>query len=146
MIFHLSIDAEYPRHVAEVFAEIWNGKALPFPPVAKGSWMAMAGDERNNTIEVYPRGTELIEVQGDADPKAATGSATAHSPTHIAIGTQLTADEILAIAKREGWNAKYRKRGGQFGVIEMWIEGWRMVEVLTPDMQAEYLAMLRARP
>lgn len=144
MIFHLSLDANDPRHVAEIFAELWNGKALPFPPVAKGSWMALAGDERNNLIEVYPRGTRLVEVAGDADPKAETGPAMRSSSTHIAIGTRLTVDQILAIARREGWNAKYRRRGGQFGVIEMWVEGWRMVEVLTPDMQEEYLGLHRS--
>ena len=48
--------------------------------------------------------------------------------------------EVYAIAEREGWPAKYRKRGGVFGVIELWIEGRQMVEVLTPEMQAEYLA------
>ena len=93
-------------------------------------------------IEVYPRGTELVEVPGDADAKGLDGSAPRpHSPTHFAIGTQLTADQIFAIARREGWPAKYRKRGGQFGVIEVWIEGWRMIEVLTPEMQQEYLAL-----
>ena len=142
MLFHLSIDADNPRHVAEVFAEIWKGHAMPFPPVAVGSWMALAGDERNNLIEVYPRGTELVEVPGDADSKGVDGDAPRpRSPTHLAIGTQLTADQILAIARREGWPAKYRKRGGVFGVIELWVEGWRMVEVLTPEMQQEYLAL-----
>ena len=58
-----------------------------------------------------------------------------------AIGTELTADQIFAIARREGWPAKYRKRGGAFGVIELWVEGWRMVEVLTPEMQQEYLGL-----
>lgn len=145
LIFHLSIDANDPRHVAEFFAQLWNGRAVPFPPVAKGSWMALAGDERNNMIEVYPRGTKLVEVPGDADPKAETGPTAPTSSTHLAVGTHLTADQILAIARREGWPAKYRKRGGQFGVIEMWVEGWRMVEVLTPEMQQEYLGMLRAR-
>jgi hypothetical protein len=142
MLFHLSIDADNPKHVAEVFAEIWKGHAIPFPPVAVGSWMALAGDERNNLIEVYPRGTELVEVPGDADAKGVDGDAPRpHSPTHLAIGTQLTEDQILAIAQREGWPAKYRKRGGVFGVIELWVEGWRMVEVLTPEMQQEYLAL-----
>jgi hypothetical protein len=145
LIFHLSVDADDPRHVAEVFAEIWNGKAVPFPPVAQGSWMALAGDERNNTIEVYPRGTELIETPGDADAKAVAGAPRLRSSTHIAIGTQRTMEEILAIAAREGWSAKYRKRGGHFGVIEMWIEGSLMVEILTPDMQQEYLSMVQRR-
>jgi len=145
VLFHLSIDADDPRRVAEVFAEIWQGKAVPFPSVTPGSWMALAGDERNNLIEVYPRGTELAETPGDADPKTLTGSPSQHSSTHLAIGTPKTMEEILAIAQREGWNAKYRKRGGAFGVIELWVEGWRMVEVLTPEMQQEYLAMVRRR-
>jgi hypothetical protein len=143
MLFHLSIDADDPKHVAEVFAEIWNGRAVPFAPVAVGSWMALAGDERNNLIEVYPRGTELVEAPGDADARGTDGTRQAHSATHMAIGTKRTQDDIFAIARREGWPAKYRKRGGQFGVIELWIEGWRMVEVLTPEMQQEYLGLLR---
>ncbi|MBL7373574.1 hypothetical protein INQ23_30090, partial [Escherichia coli] len=42
----------------------------------------------------------------------------------------------------EGWPVKYRKRGGVFGVLELWVEGSRMIEVLTPEMQAEYRAGL----
>jgi hypothetical protein len=61
------------------------------------------------------------------------------------MATKLGEDEVLAIAKREGWPAKYRKRGGLFGVIEIWLEGDRMVEVLTSEMQAEYLAALSQR-
>ena len=60
MLFHLSIDARDPRHVANVIAELFgSGKAAPFPPVAEGSWVALALDERNTTVEVYPRGTVL---------------------------------------------------------------------------------------
>ncbi len=33
----------------------------------------------------------------------------------------------------------YCRRGGKFGVIEVWVEGCQLVEVLTPAMQAEYL-------
>lgn len=29
MLFHLSIDADDPRHVAEVIAELWGGRAFP---------------------------------------------------------------------------------------------------------------------
>jgi hypothetical protein len=48
----------------------------------------------------------------------------------------------MAIATREGWPAKYRKRGGLFGVVELWIEGRQMIEVLTPEMQSEYLSAM----
>jgi hypothetical protein len=40
---------------------------------------------------------------------------------------------------REGWPAKYRKRGGAFGVIEIFVEGCQMIEVLTEEMQREYV-------
>ena len=33
-----------------------------------------------------------------------------------------------------------------FGVIELWIEGHQMMEVLTPEMQSEYLAAMGAGP
>jgi len=142
MLFHVSIDADDPRHVAEVIAELWGGVALPFPPVIPGSWMAMAGDERRTTVEVYPRGTELVEAEGDADAFGMIGFNGARSSTHLAIASNLGVEEVLALARREGWPIKYRKRGGVFGVLEMWIEGTRMIEVLTPEMQAEYQAGL----
>jgi hypothetical protein len=47
--------------------------------------------------------------------------------------------EIFSLALREGWPAKYCRRGGIFGVIELWIEGCQLVEVLTDEMQREYL-------
>jgi hypothetical protein len=142
MIFHVSIDADDPRHVAEVFAELWGGIATPFPPVARGSWVAMAGDDRNTTIEVYPRGTELVETEGDADAHSVAGAPDRRSATHLAIATDRTPEAVHAIAEREGWPAKYRKRGGAFGVIELWVEGSRLIEVLTPAMQQEYLDRL----
>lgn len=142
MLFHVSIDADDPRHVAEVIAELWGGVALPFPPVMTGSWMAMAGDARRTTVEVYPRGTELVEAEGDADAFGMIGFNGARSATHLAIATELGVEPVLALAKREGWPVKYRKRGGMFGVLELWIEGTRMVEVMTPEMQAEYHASL----
>jgi hypothetical protein len=141
MIFHLSIDADDPRHVASVIAELWRGRSAPFPPVAEGSWVALALDERNSTIEVYPRGTELHPAQVDADAVAARGEPHGFCATHAAIATPLSLEEVMAIAERENWPARYRKRGGLFGVIELWLEGRVMVEVLTAEMQAEYLAM-----
>ncbi len=138
MLFHLSIDADDPRHVAEVLAEFWGGTALPFPPVIEGSWQAMAGDDRNTTIEVYPRGTEFHEAEGDADAFGRIGANSRRSATHFAMATRMSAEQVMAIAAREGWPAKYRKRGGAFGVIELWVEGVRMVELLTPEMQDEY--------
>lgn len=142
MLFHLSIDADHPQHVAEVLAEIWGGVALPFPPVVEGSWMAFAGDERSTMVEVYPRGTQLREAEGGGDAFGVIEEGSERSATHFAMGTSLSAEQVLLIVAREGWPAKYCARGGKFGVLEIWIEGTRMIEVLTPDMQSEYKAFV----
>jgi len=143
MLFHLSIDADDPKHVAGVIAELWGGIATPFPPVIAGCWVAMAGDDRNTTVEVYPRSTELVEAEGDADAYGVIGTNNRRSATHFAMATNLGVEQVLAIAKREGWPVKYRKRGNAFGVLELWVEGSRLIEVLTPEMQAEYAEALK---
>jgi len=140
MLFHMSIAAENPRHVAGVIAEFWGGEAFPFPPVSDDGWIAFAGDDRATAMEVYPLNTVLREAEGDADAHGALEGRDRFTPTHAALATNLDRDAVMAIASREGWPAKYRKRGGQFGVIELWIEGRQMMEILTPEMQAEYLA------
>lgn len=143
MIYHLSISATDPQRVARVLAEIWQGEVQAFPPIAEGSLAVMAGDERNSMIEVYPHGTELVPVEGDADCVGQHNpAASRRSATHAAIATPLSADEVIGIARREGWTAKYRKRGGMFGVVEFWLENATMLELLTTDMQAEYLGTM----
>jgi hypothetical protein len=144
MIHHFSIAAQNPQHVAGVIAELWRGRSQPFPPVAEGSWMALACDDRNSLIEVYPFGCELRPAEGDADATSVINPEPSRfTATHAAVASPLTEAEVFAIAARERWEAKYRKRGGAFGVIELWIENRVMLEVLTAEMQTEYLAMGR---
>jgi hypothetical protein len=140
MLFHMSIGADDPQHVATVIAEIWGGQARRFPPVSDNGWVALSGDERGTTIEVYPQGIVLREGEGDVDAVGEFSGTDRFTPTHAAIATNLDRDAVLTIARREGWPAKYRKRGGLFGVVELWLERHQMIEVLTPEMQAEYLA------
>jgi len=140
MLFHLSIEADDPRRVAEVVAELWGGLAAPFPPVTPGSWIALAGDDRGSAIEFYPRGTEIHEVAGDHDAAGVPVEPRRFNATHFAMATSRSEEEVLAICAREGWPAKYRKRGDAFGVIEIFVEGCQMIEVLTEEMQAEYVA------
>lgn len=142
MIFHLSIDAEDLVRVGAAFARLWRAEVFPFPPVAEGSVIVLAGDHRNSAIEVYPRGTQLHPGDGDADAVGRPGGEGGRGPVHFAIATPLSADEVFALAAEEGWLAKPRRRGGMFGVIELWVENRLMVEVLTAEMQAEYLGAM----
>jgi hypothetical protein len=152
MLFHVSIAADDPESAARMIAELWRGRAYPFPPVAEGSWVAMAGDDRNSTVEVYPRGTELRE--GSEESLIVRGNGGRYGPSHAAIASPLSVEEVTDIAARYGTSAKVCNRG-PFHVIELWVEGCFLFEVLTPEFQLEYLegvtierweAMLAARP
>ena len=141
MLFHLSTDAQNPQRVATVLAELMGGKATPFPPVADGSWVAHGDDATNTLVEVYPAGTLLVE--GPAGVVGIPGAARMRGATHFALGTRLSAEDVHAIARREGWPAETHSRDGLFHVIELWIEGVRLAEILTPGMQQEYLDSIR---
>lgn len=138
MMFHASIPADNPQRVAEAIAEIWGGEAFRFPPWP-GAYVAMAGDDRSSTVEVYPR-TQTMVPGEDEQP---TGPRLDESPRqfvafHIAIGSPKTVEEVIAIGEREGWRTKYFSRGDWFDVIELWVENRVLVEVMTEDMQVRY--------
>lgn len=139
MIFHLSIAAQNPERAARAIAEIWGGEATVFPPY-DGAWVALAGDDRNSLIEVYPLGTELAPADGMDDAQGVINLAPSRSTaTHAAIATHLTEAQVWNIAARHGWTCKTLSRGGMFHVIEFWIEDAIMIEVLTEVFQQEYL-------
>jgi hypothetical protein len=143
MIFHASIPAENPQKVAAVIAEIFAGQAFRFPPWP-GAYIAMAGDERNTTVEVYPC-TQVItpgEGAGMAQPRI-TSTDNQFSCFHLALATPRSVEEILAIGAREGWRTSRCSRGGFFEVVELWLENTLMVEVMTGEMQADYLARVK---
>ncbi len=141
MLFHMSFAADDPEGTAELMAEIWEGRAYPFPPFAEGSWIAMAGDERGSALEVYPRGTEMHEGAGARDVRCVMGAANRNIANHAAIATQLTEEAVKATARKYGVVAKTCDRG-PFRVIELWVDGCTMFEVLTPEMQEEYLGAM----
>jgi hypothetical protein len=161
MIFHASIEADNPRKVATALAEILGGVATPFPPVGEGSWIAMSGDDKS-AVEVYPQGTDITMADdlkpGSGKPEfygTTVKRSTRGTASHLALGTELERDAIMALAKREGWPAQYYMRGaaqhselfpnGAFGAIEVWIEGRTMIEVLTPSMQEQYTKFMNIR-
>ena len=142
MIHHLSIAARDPKHVAGVLAEIMGGASVPFPP-NPGSFFALQRDEHGSGVEVYPAGTELRPGGSDGGGFVKKPAAErAYGPTHFALSVATEADQVEAIAAREGWQC-FRCNRGPFHVIEVWLENESMVEILPPEYAAEYLAFTR---
>ncbi len=137
MIFHASIPAADTRHVAQVIAELWGGVSYVFPPFP-GSYIALADDATGTEIEVCPLTQENVIGPKEVATRR-NAAATGHSTSHLAISTALSVEAVLAIARREGWHAMLCDRGGCFHVIEFWVENRFLLEVLTPEMQREYL-------
>ncbi|MEM1284363.1 MAG: hypothetical protein AAGH43_03170 [Pseudomonadota bacterium] len=134
-LLHLSISAQDPERVATFLAQILGGRAMVFPPFPD-SWIAFSQADDGTAIEVYPlthrlkAGREAIACdvgEPDAEPTF----------VHAAIGSPFGQTEILAMAAIEGWLARICNRG-PFECVEVWLEGRLLIEVLDPDMQADY--------
>jgi hypothetical protein len=148
MIHHVSIPAREPQRVAEVLAELMNGKCLPFRPL-EGAFMAASGDANGTMIEVYPERATLNIP--DPDGQVAFGENPAPPqtwPFHLLLSVSCEAEEVKRIGAREGWRAKTFGRGIQghkpfFHVVEFWLENRLMIEVATPAMAQAYLDFLK---
>jgi hypothetical protein len=142
MIHHISIPAQDPRRVAEVLAEIWGGRSLPFPPLP-GSYIVIVDDGRGSAIEVTPLGVELAPGVGDEQGQALVNdNASPFTATHVALSVPAREERIKEVAAREGWRAVKCDRGGAFEVVEFWVENRLLVEMLPPAMQGRYLASM----
>jgi hypothetical protein len=148
MIHHVPIPAREPRHVAEVLAELMNGKCVPFGPL-EGAFMAASGDANGMMFEVYPERTTLNIPDSDDQVVFAENPAPPRTwPFHTLLSVPREAEEVERIGAREDWRAKTFGRGmrGQkpfFHVIEFWLENRLMIEVATPAMAQEYLDFLK---
>lgn len=143
MIHHISIAADNPLRVAQVLAELLNGKAIPFSS-SPGSYVALAFDAYGTLIEVHPCGMELRPGVGkDAVRHQVNPYPSAYTATHVAISVLASETEIRSIAAREGWRVERYKRGDAFfEVIEFWIENHLLLELLPPELSAQYLTFL----
>ena len=135
MIFHISISADDPKRTATMLAELWRGEAFPFPMVGKDSWVAMAGDDRRSTIEVYGRDMALYPTDRAGEERYEPVSR--HGAFHAAVATPLSIEEVVEIGRRYGCHTSLCNRG-PFRVIEFWVDNCLMLEMLTTEMQAEY--------
>jgi hypothetical protein len=141
MIHHLSIAAKNPDSVANVLAEVWQGKAYPFPP-HPGSYMVFPGDEYGSLIEIYPLGTELSPSDGDEPNFKHNPNASQLTATHAAVSVPTSQETIVQIGDREGWQVQICDRG-PFHVVEFWVENRLLLELLPPAMASEYLEFVK---
>jgi hypothetical protein len=144
MIFHASIPADDPERVARVLGELLGGGYSPFH-VGRQSFMSRGGkdDEHGTAIEVYPRDEIMVPGAGESDmvQMANVQNPPRYGAFHLAVGTRLSKDQIIAIGKREGWRAVHCSRG-PFEVVEFWLENSLMIEFLDANMQAQYKGRL----
>jgi hypothetical protein len=138
MLHHISIAAENPLHVAEVLAEIWQGRFFPFPP-HPGSYMVFACDEYGTAIEIYPSGTELTPGLSQEEVEfSLNNTASRFTATHAAISVPTSQEKIEQIGAREDWRVQLCNRG-PFHVIEFWVENKLLIELLPPAIAPEYI-------
>ncbi|MEN9418103.1 MAG: hypothetical protein RI988_1723 [Pseudomonadota bacterium] len=138
MIHHVSIPAHDPRHVAEVLVELFEGTLTGFGPW-HNSWIAWAGDGHGTAIEVYPRGTEMLPDPGAGQARfRPTSPASPYTATHAAVSVARSREEIFTLARREGWRTIELPRGPN-RVIEFWVENAVLLELMTPQMTADYV-------
>ena len=148
MIHHVSLSARDPKHVAEVLAELMQGRCYPFPGRIVDSFIAVSGDDNGTMIEVYPEDATLEPGTGDHQVSWGKLKADAgYVPFHVLLSVPTSEADVKRIGEREGWRTETFGRAppGQkpsFHVIEFWIENRIMLEVATPGMVADYLATI----
>lgn len=141
MIAHFSIPARHPEVAARVLAEIMDAVVLPFPPVA-GGWMVVCRDGSGTGLEVVPETTAILrgEEEGEASVFGFSSARVRHDGAiHIALTTQLSVEDIIALGEEQGWRAVHCDRG-PFDLVELWVDNRIMVEILHPEGTARYLA------
>lgn len=154
MIAHFSLPARDPRGVADLFAALIDGIAMPFPLVP-GAWVAIASDGSGCGIEVLPEASAHHPGSGETDPQRHAqgpevmpwevqirqdGQSQAASGFHVALSTGKSVEEILDLVRPHGWRAVPCDRGGVFELVEVWVDDRFLVEVIPPRGLEHYLA------
>ncbi|MCH9815688.1 MAG: SRPBCC domain-containing protein [Actinomycetia bacterium] len=143
MLHHVSFTAKNPKRVAEVIATLINGRVSRFGPW-DGGFIAWAPDQAGTAIEIYPHGTEMVPGDGNGQARFQRNLFAAKATaTHAALSVDLTAEQVFGIVQAQGWQATVQDRGG-FNIIEAWIEDTVMLEIMTPAMVRQYLAVVKS--
>lgn len=137
-IAHASLPADNPKHVAQVLASIMGGVALPFPPGGPDGWMAWSRDEAIE-LEITPRGRLMAPDDAHGgDWREQAVSPARRSEAHLAICVATPLDQVVELARQEGWESGVFDRGGFFKVAEVWVENAFLIEFLDDEQARAY--------
>lgn len=137
MLHHASFAVEDPAAVARILARMLGATPLraPVPPFPAGAWFVCYGDEAGSYLELLPRG-HVFDREARFGLRFAPEQP-ASSPTHVLIGTPLSAEEIDAVAHAAGWACEVADTR-LFKVVKVWVENAVLLELLPPEMSAAY--------
>lgn len=143
MLIHMSLPARDPERVANVLAELLGATVVvaPSPPFPAGARYVCSFDERGSLVEILPAGA--VYARGpDASPHAEVGPAPAAAPSsvHGLFLTRVAIADLERIAAREGWPCG-RVKAGPFQLLAVWMEGTQLVELVTPELLGDYIAL-----
>lgn len=142
MILHASIPAANPALVSTVLAQLIGGQSFVFPPFER-SFIAISHEQAGLSLEVYPDDLQLLPDHAGGDVVGIPGQSPAsHGAFHLALATALDREAIFRLAEEQGWCCRELRRGGVFSLIEFWVENRLLIELLTPEMSAEYRAVV----
>ncbi len=141
MIFHLSINAHDPAKVAAVLAELLGADdiAAPSPPFPPGARMVCRFDERGSMVEVAPVGHAFVPGP-DGEVQFAPSETADGSSFHGLFMAAVSEDRVHEIAAAAGWTSALTD-AGPFKVINVWLEGRQLIELTTPELVGDYLAL-----
>lgn len=138
MIHHISIDAHEPLRVANILAEILQGKIYKF--FIPGSYIVLPFDRYGTHIVVFPVGV-VWSPGTDIEPAKVMQTTPTHlAASHVAMSVPVTRQHIEQIGQREGWRVLTRTGADvPFSAIELWLENRLLVEFFPPEFADEYL-------
>jgi hypothetical protein len=140
MIHHVSIPARDPRHVAEVLAELMQGRIYPFPPFwCRDAYQVVSGDPHGSMLEVYPDSYWLEPI----DSIFKKIEPVPFHPFHMLVSVPAESADIERIAAREGWKNDFVAAGTPgakpaFHCYRLWIENRVLFEFVPQSMIHEY--------
>lgn len=132
-MMHISVSVKEPKKCAEILAELTDGKAEVFSPLAN-SHVCLWGGWEGQFIEFYPAGTELINTPEGCDFDHDKTKGSSHG-IHIAIEVSKPLADIQKIADKHQCPHRGRPQDGG-PVYEVWLdEGKLLIELVSDEIR-----------